>query len=182
MTVPNIITTIRIILAPIFIIYLIEGNFFSALIVFVICGISDGLDGLVARLFNQKSKTGAYLDPIADKIILSSAFVALFINGSLPGWLAVSVITRDIFITIGVFVILLNKVELKIRPSIFSKITTCLQFITLSFILLRPFYPLNPLWYQTLYYFTAGFTVISGLHYIHYWFKMMGEAMDHNNS
>ncbi len=84
MTVPNLITTIRIILAPVFIIYLINDQFLSALVVFVICVASDGLDGLVARLFNQKSTLGTYLDPLADKILLVSAFITLAVRGYLP--------------------------------------------------------------------------------------------------
>ncbi|MBW1805300.1 MAG: CDP-alcohol phosphatidyltransferase family protein, partial [Deltaproteobacteria bacterium] len=65
MTVPNLITTIRIILAPIFVIYLINDQFLMGLVVFVVCGVSDGVDGLIARIFNQRSKLGTYLDPLA---------------------------------------------------------------------------------------------------------------------
>lgn len=103
MTVPNLITTIRIILAPVFIIYLINDQFLSALVVFVLCVASDGLDGLVARLFNQKSTLGSYLDPLADKILLVAAFITLSVRGYLPSWLTVLVIARDVMIMLGIF-------------------------------------------------------------------------------
>ncbi|MBN1106835.1 MAG: CDP-alcohol phosphatidyltransferase family protein, partial [Deltaproteobacteria bacterium] len=137
MTVPNLITTIRIILTPVFVIYLIQDAFFSALIVFILCGISDGVDGLVARLFNQKSRLGTYMDPLADKIILATGIVVLAVRGFLPSWLAVTVLARDVLILLGVVVMALNRVELKIRPSIISKITTCLQFLTVIAVLSR---------------------------------------------
>ena len=176
MTVPNLITTIRIILAPIFIIYLLDDRFLSALIVFVLCGVSDGLDGLVARLFNQKSNLGAYLDPMADKILLVSAFIALSVLGPLPAWLTVTVIARDLLILLGVFVLFLNGREFTVRPSILSKITTCLQFILVMAVLAKDFLSFPSMFYPFFFYLTALSTIISGLHYMHYWFKMMGEG------
>ena len=76
MTIPNLITTLRIILAPIFVIYLINDQFLPALIVFIIGGVSDGVDGFLARVFHQRSKLGTYLDPLADKILLVAAWPA----------------------------------------------------------------------------------------------------------
>ena len=84
MTIPNLITAFRIILAPVFVIYLINDRLNAALVVFLICMISDGIDGMVARLFNQKSRLGAYLDPLADKTLLVTAFVLLAMRGYLP--------------------------------------------------------------------------------------------------
>ena len=166
----------RIILAPIFIIYLINDKYLSALIVFVLCGVSDGLDGLVARIFNQKSKVGAYLDPLADKILLLSAFVALSVAGLLPSWLTVLVISRDILILLGVVIIFLNGLKIIIRPSILSKITTCLQFATIIAVLSKDYIPYPQKFHYYLFSITALFTVGSGLHYMHFWFRMMGEG------
>ena len=176
MTVPNLITTIRIILAPIFVIYLIDDQFLSALIIFVICGVSDGIDGLVARIFKQKSKIGTYLDPLADKIVLIAAFVVLSIRGYLPTWLTVTVIARDLVILLGVFVLFLNQLEFNIKPSILSKINTCLQFITVIAILSKGFFAFTSNQYIYLFYITAFFTISSGLHYMQYGFKMIGEG------
>jgi cardiolipin synthase len=182
MTVPNLITAIRIILAPVFIIYLINDQFLSALIVFLLCAISDCLDGMLARLLKQKSKLGSYLDPLADKFLLVAAFITLSIRGVLPPWLTVMVIARDILILLGVIVLFLNKMELKINPSIVSKITTCLQFITVVVVLARNHLPFGMEAYSTIFYITALFTISSGLHYMHYGFKMMGESSQERKS
>ena len=176
MTVPNLITTIRIILTPIFVIYLIDDELLSALIVFVLCGVSDGVDGMVARLFNQKSRLGTYLDPLADKIVLVTAYVVLSVSHLLPSWLAVTVLARDVIILLGVLVMALQHVDFNIRPSILSKITTCLQFITVIAVLGRGYLKLPSELHVFLLYVTAVFTIGSGLHYMHYWFRFMGEG------
>lgn len=181
MTVPNVITSIRIILTPIFVIYLIHDEFLYALIIFVMCGVSDGVDGLVARLFNQKSRVGTYLDPLADKIILVSAFIVLSIRDFLPSWLTVTVIARDVMILLGVFVLFLNRLEFNIRPSLVSKITTCTQFVVVIGVLSEEYFLFLGRYNPYLYYFTALFTISSGLHYMHYWFKMMAETSDNRS-
>ncbi|MEA1899712.1 MAG: CDP-alcohol phosphatidyltransferase family protein, partial [Thermodesulfobacteriota bacterium] len=96
--IPNILTVIRILLTPLFVIFLLRNLFSFALLVFTIAAISDALDGLFARYFNQHTALGAYLDPIADKLLLTSAFVSLAILKIVPGWLTVIVISRDILI------------------------------------------------------------------------------------
>lgn len=173
MTIPNLITLLRIILTPVFVIYLINGHLTSALIVFVICSASDGVDGFVARVFKQKSKLGSFLDPLADKLLLVTAFLALAAMAHLPAWLTVTVIARDVMILLGVLVIHLNKLELHIRPSVLSKINTCFQFITLTAVLSKGFLFLSPAVYQYLYYSTALLTIASGLHYIQYGLRIM---------
>ena len=176
MTVPNLITMIRIILAPIFIIYLIDDQLLTGLIVLVICGISDGLDGLIARMFNQKSKLGTYLDPLADKIILVSAFITLTVRGFLPSWLTVMVISRDVMILLGVFILFMNNLKFNIKPAASSKITTCLQFVTVIAVLAKNYIVFLDGYYPFLFYATAFFTVISFLQYMYQWFRMMGET------
>lgn len=173
MTIPNFITLLRIILAPVFVIYLINDNITAAFIVFVVCSVSDGVDGFVARFFNQKSKLGAYLDPLADKLLLVTAFVVLAAMGHLPAWLTVTVIARDVTILLGVLTIHLNKLELRIRPSALSKINTCLQFLTVTAVLAKGLLTLSPMFYLSLYYGTVFFTVASGLHYIQYGLRVM---------
>lgn len=175
MTVPNLITTIRIILAPIFIIYLLNDQFLEALYVFVIAGISDGADGLVARIFNQKSRLGAFLDPLADKILLVAAFVVLAVQSHIPSWLAVIVITRDLLILLGVLIVFLYRGHLKIRPSMLSKITTCLQLGTVFLVLVRNHFHLFSNYAHFIYWVTGIMTIVSGLHYIRSWFLIMGE-------
>jgi len=173
MTLPNLITILRIVLTPVFVIYLIHDNLTSALVVFVVCTASDGVDGMVARLFNQKSRLGAYLDPLADKLLLVTSFLILAARGHLPVWLTVAVIARDVTILLGVVVIHLNKLELHIRPSVVSKINTCFQFITVTAVLSKGLVSLSPGLYLYFYYATLLFTVASGLHYIQYGLKVM---------
>ncbi len=96
MNLPNILTLIRVLLTPIFVILIINKYFEWALLTFAIAGITDGLDGLIARLTHQRTELGAYLDPIADKLLTFAAFISLAIIEMIPSWLVVIVITRDI--------------------------------------------------------------------------------------
>lgn len=173
MTIPNLITLLRIILAPVFVIYLINDQLTAAFIIFVVCSVSDGVDGFVARFFNQKSKLGAYLDPLADKLLLVTAFIVLAAMGHLPAWLTVTVIARDVTILLGVLIIHLNKLELRIRPSALSKINTCFQFLTVAAVLSKGLFPLFSKLYLFFYYATAFFTIASGFHYIQYGLKVL---------
>ena len=176
MTVPNLISIIRIILTPIFIIYLINGEFLPALVVFILAGVSDAADGLIARLFNQKSELGVYLDPLADKILLVAAFIALSVIQLIPPWLTVIVISRDILILLGVLILFLNKTDFNIRPSIFSKVTTCLQLGSVFLVLSKDYLPFISQLNDPVFWVTGVFTITSGLHYIRYWFKTIGEG------
>ena len=176
MTVPNLITTIRIILAPVFVIYLINDQFLPALIVFLLCAVSDGLDGMLARLMNQRSRLGAYLDPLADKLLLVAAFVTLSVRGYLPAWLTVLVFSRDTMILLGVLILFLIRMEFTIKPTPVSKITTWAQFITILAVLLQAYLPSFTRFYPYIFYVTALLTISSGLHYIHNWFRLIGEG------
>jgi len=178
MTIPNFITIIRIILTPIFVIYIINDELISGLIVLIISGLSDGVDGFVARVFNQKSKLGAYLDPLADKIILISAFVTLSIRDLLPSWLTVLVISRDIMILMGVLILFLHGMKISIKPAVSSKITTCLQFITLILVLSKDYIANFEKYYPYLFYLTALFTILSFLQYTYHWLKLQWDTKD----
>ncbi|HDG96876.1 MAG TPA: CDP-diacylglycerol--glycerol-3-phosphate 3-phosphatidyltransferase [Desulfobacterales bacterium] len=176
MTIPNLITSLRIILAPIFIIYLLNERFLPALVVFVIAGLSDGADGLVARLFNQKSTLGSYLDPLADKILLVAAFVVLSFRGFVPSWLTVIVISRDVLILLGVLVLFLNGLSITIRPSLISKTTTCLQLATVFVALSTCYLHFSSGFHRLVYWLTGLFTISSGLHYMYFWFQVIGNG------
>jgi len=176
MTIPNLITSLRIILAPIFIIYLLNERFLPALVVFVVAGLSDGADGLVARIFNQKSTLGSYLDPLADKILLVAAFVVLSFRGFMPSWLTVIVISRDVLILLGVSVLFINGLSIKIQPSLISKTTTCLQLITVFVVLSAGYFHFSPGFHRLVFWLTGLFTISSGLHYMYFWFKVIGNG------
>lgn len=176
MTIPNLITSIRIILAPLFIIYLINERFLAALIVFAAAGVSDGIDGLTARLFNQRSQVGAFLDPLADKILLVSAFVVLAVRGFVPPWLTVLVISRDVLILLGALILFLNDSDFRVRPSVLSKMNTCLQLTAVFMVLCKGYIPLPNYLSISVFWMTGFLTISSGLHYMLYWFRMMGES------
>ena len=139
--------------------------FFFALIVFSYAAITDGLDGLLARYFNQYSVLGAYLDPLADKLLLSSAYVCLGVLGVLPGWLTVIVITRDILIMVAIAVFAITNIEIDMNPSLASKWTTVAQLCTVIWVLLDPSLPGAEIVIRVLIWSTAALTIFSGLHY-----------------
>ncbi|MBN1932857.1 MAG: CDP-alcohol phosphatidyltransferase family protein [Desulfobacterales bacterium] len=164
---PNILTITRILLTPLFIIYLLKDMYMFALLVFTVAAVSDGLDGLLARCFNQRTVLGAYLDPIADKLLLTSAFISLAVLKIIPAWVTVLVITRDVLIVIGLSIFTLRDIDFEIQPSIASKLTTVVQLSTIFFTLLDMKLETLLTVKYTFYWVTAILTIISGLHYIY---------------
>ncbi|HSQ86566.1 MAG TPA: CDP-alcohol phosphatidyltransferase family protein, partial [Desulfobacterales bacterium] len=164
--IPNILTVIRILLTPIFVIFLLKDLFHFALLVFAIAAITDGLDGLLARYFNQYTVLGAYLDPIADKLLLASAFVSLAVLKIIPPWLAVIVLSRDILIITGIALFSLSDIPIEMNPSLVSKWTTVAQFFTILLTLLDPGIQGIQIAKRMLFWVTASLTIASGLHYL----------------
>ena len=167
MNLPNILTLIRILLIPVFVILIINGSFHRALLTFVVAGITDGLDGLIARITRQRTELGAYLDPIADKLLLSAGYIALAIAEKLPSWLAVIVITRDVVILLGILVMFLLNHRPKIQPSMISKMTTAFQILTVVLGLVADFHPNFSRLSSVAIYGTTILTILSGAHYIY---------------
>lgn len=165
--VPNILTLVRLLLTPLFVILLLRRQLHPALLVFVLAGVSDGLDGLIARCFDQRTILGAYLDPIADKVLLVSAFVCLAILGLVPDWLTVIVISRDVLIVIGIVIFTLTQKSYRIRPSMVSKCTTTVQILTVIAALLAADIPSFAPILTGLVWSVALLTTVSGLHYIY---------------
>jgi cardiolipin synthase (CMP-forming) len=179
MNIPNALTIIRIVFVPIIIIFLIQGSFFKALILFTLLGITDALDGALARFLNQQTTLGAYLDPIADKALMMSCFITLSIKHAIPGWLTVIVISRDCIILIGISVLALMSIAYEIRPSVVSKITTLLQILTIFFVLaVKSFViPYGQEWLLPISFgLTTLFTVISGFHYLFRGIRLMNQV------
>ena len=182
LNIPNILTVIRILLTPLFVIFLIKNLYSCALLTFTVAGISDGLDGLLARYFNQRTVLGAYLDPIADKLLLTSAFVSLAILKVIPGWLTVIVISRDILITIGIVIFSIVNIDFVVKPSIASKCTTVSQLATVFLTLLSLSIPITIFIKFPLYWLTAVLTIISGLHYIYIGLNILQNASLNNKA
>ncbi len=173
MSIPNIITLIRIVLIPWFAILLINGSFNQALWVFAAAAVSDGLDGLIARWFSQKTLLGSFLDPIADKMLLSTAYVALAVLKEIPIWLSVIVISRDVVIVLGVSLLFLNQVRFEIKPTAISKMTTIFQLLLVLMILSSGYIHFGVWLRQGLVLATLIFTILSGLHYIYSGLKIL---------
>ena len=167
LTIPNLITLFRIILTPLFIIFLIQGNYRKAFVVFVLAGVSDMADGLIARTWQQKSRLGSYLDPLADKLLMAASFVTLSIYHQIPPWLTVVVLSRDVILAVGVVIFRLADIPLVVRPSLAGKWTTTFQLITVGFVLLNKIWAFPPLVLPVFFYVTGALTTVSGLQYFY---------------
>jgi cardiolipin synthase len=160
---------------PLFVIFIMDKHYGWALITFVIAGITDGIDGLIARITHQRTELGAYLDPIADKLLLFSAFITLAIVEIIPSWLVVIVITRDVIILVGFLVMLLTGYHPKINPRLLSKMTTAFQIITIALVLLSGYYPTFKELSVIAVYGTAVMTILSGSQYIFIGTRILNE-------
>jgi cardiolipin synthase len=166
-TVPNQITFLRLGFLPFFLILIAYDHYRSALLVLVIAGLSDGIDGLLARSLNQRSALGAYLDPIADKLLLSSSFVILAFKKQVAWWLTILVLSRDVLILIVAVVILLVSGYRPFPPSIYGKLTTASEIVLVFLVVLGAAYPqyhvgvLN----HVLVYAVTVLSIVSAFHY-----------------
>ena len=171
LTTANQLTLLRIVFVPVFVILLVYGQVGWALMTFVAAGITDVLDGVIARRYGQKTTIGAYLDPIADKLLMTSSVVILslpqmgFAN-SLPRWLMILMISRDVFIFIFALVTVLIAGFRIFPPSTYGKASTVLQVLTIFAILFCNWRgPVVPE-LQILFYLAGFMTAFSGLHYL----------------
>jgi len=175
LTIPNLITLARILLTPLFIIFLIQGQYRKALIVFLLAGLSDLVDGLVARRWHQKSPLGAYLDPLADKLLMSSSFVTLSIARLIPPWLTVVVLSRDVTVALGVAIFRLADLPLVMSPTRLGKWTTTLQIFTILLVLVGKIWSLPPLLLTGTFWLTGVITTLCGVHYVFIGLRLMGQ-------
>ena len=163
---PNLFSIARVVLLLPFIYFLQQKSYGLAFAIFVLAGVTDAIDGAMARLLHQRTVLGAYLDPAADKVLMTFAYIALSSFSLLPWWLTFLVIGRDVVIVLGILFLRLFSRPVEARPSAASKITTCLQIATIAAPLFSlSLYP-SPWLTDGLTMATAGGTVISGLQYI----------------
>jgi cardiolipin synthase (CMP-forming) len=180
---PNFLTLLRIIAIPIFLIVLSDGDVGLALVIFILAGVTDALDGAIARLTNTRTTLGAYMDPLADKMLILSAFVVFAFMDAIPRWLTVVVISREVIILTGYLTLfLLTQQLMEIRPSAVSKAATALHLTTLSGVLICLWSPeaLSMTLRGTLYYVTGAVTAASGFHYIYRglrWYQQKSTAV-----
>ena len=167
-TAPNQLTLLRMIFVPFIVIHMVEGRYLWALVVFVIAGFSDCLDGLLARTLHQQTLLGQYLDPIADKLLLSTIFLVLSILRKIPWKFTVVVFSRDISILAASAVLFAIAGLRNFRPSIFGKANTVSQIAAVFFVLLFQIRPQRWIWIARTEFLRATFffTIISALHYV----------------
>ncbi len=176
MTIPNLISIIRLAMVPYIVMTLIEGRFLLAFVLFVAVGISDGVDGFIARKFNQRTELGAYLDPLADKALLISVFVVLGYLEIIPVWLAIAVITRDVLITAGVLVAFAIGNPIAIKPLFVSKANTATQIVLVSVAIGAPAFSLDlAIVKSVLVWLSGALTVTSAFAYFAAWTRHVTE-------
>jgi cardiolipin synthase (CMP-forming) len=169
---PNTLTIARILIIPVFITSIIYKRYDYSLYLFIIAALTDLFDGLFARLKNQKTALGTFLDPLADKFLLVTVFIILTVYGWIPKWLTITVISRDIIIVTGWLLLYLVMGISKVEPSLLGKTTIWIQSMLIAYILFDinlPFLPDIPSW---IFLVAAGITIISGLHYIYKGMKL----------
>jgi cardiolipin synthase len=174
-TIPNLLSILRMGLIPLFIILVVNGDAPKALLLFVVAGVTDALDGFIARFWHQQSLLGAYLDPMADKLLLTTAYVVLSIPSlnhgtQIPPWVTILVIARDVLLVSVALVLYLAAGIKKFPPSVLSKLNTVFQVTAVALVLVSGVFPEQrsiELAAVTTLYLVGGLTLASGLHYVY---------------
>ncbi|HMK55761.1 MAG TPA: CDP-alcohol phosphatidyltransferase family protein [Dissulfurispiraceae bacterium] len=165
---PNVITLARIVLIPVFVTALIYHKYDYALAFFAVAGITDLLDGLLARITDQKTKLGAFLDPLADKFLLLTSFILFSVYGWVPTWLTITVISRDLVVTLGWLLLYLTSHTTGVAPTMTGKAAIASQLLLIAYILLAinlPGLPDEaPLASMLI---VAALTIVSGFQYVY---------------
>ncbi len=188
LTIPNLLSLLRMALVPVFIIAVRYGEPKKALLIFVFAGITDALDGFIARIAKQQSLLGTYLDPIADKLLLTSAWVVLAIPNlaqaaPVPLWVTILVISRDLLIVIMALVLYLALGVRKFPPTVISKVTTVVQVTTVVIVLIAGIAANETARFAValdfladfFIYLTAALTLASGLYYVYLASSLVGD-------
>ena len=175
LNVPNMLTLLRILMTPVIVYMVLEDKPWAAVVLMVIAGCTDMLDGAIARYFHQKTTVGAYLDPLADKILLMSLFVSLFFMGEVPLFVFIAVVFRDVLIVLGAAMYQIFTGQLTMQPSLASKATTFIQILYVSLLLLNMAMPMDTIYITWVAWCVFALTCISGVHYLLSWtYKALG--------
>ncbi len=174
---PNIITIARMLMVPLTVWLIIAGRHELAFFVFILAGVSDGVDGFIAKRFNMRTELGAWLDPLADKLLLISIYVTLGVMDKLPAWLAILVVSRDVLIMGGVVLAWLLDAPVRMKPLWTSKLNTTVQIIFAGAFLffLGNDWPVDRL---VIYGapVVAALTIVSGALYLRDWLRHMTDV------
>ena len=179
MNLPNFITLLRIAATPVAVWLIVENHLIWAFWVFIVAGISDGVDGFIAKRFNMETELGKYLDPIADKVLLVSVYVTLGIEGILPNWVVILVVFRDVFIVGGALLFETMTHSLTMQPLMVSKINTVLQITLATTVMASVGYGIALAGVlDILMVLTAMATILSGVTYAVVWVKRWSQLED----
>ncbi len=172
--IPNFITLARMVMTPVAVLMIVSERYLEAFLTFLLAGVSDAVDGFIARHFDLRTELGAYLDPLADKALLISIYVALAIYAELPAWVAIAVVSRDVMILVAVLVSWLLDKPVEIRPVWESKLNTAAQIALAGFALGARAYGVDPRPIQTYLEWTVAVTTVaSGVVYVAQWLDHM---------
>jgi cardiolipin synthase len=166
MNLPNLLTIIRILLIPALVNCLVYGYYVYGLLIFLLAGLTDSLDGIIARTSNQRTILGAYLDPMADKLLLNACFVTLAVLHLIPSWIAIIVVSRDFILIVGTLILHLTQTRFNIDPTWLGKSTTVVQLLYIILVLAWITFERDMAVLTPFLFLTAVITVLSGLHYI----------------
>ena len=164
---PNTLTISRIVVIPLFVTAVIYRRYDYALYLFAVAALTDTFDGLIARMRNQKTALGTFLDPLADKFLLVTSFILFSIYGLLPTWLTITIISRDIIVVTGWIVLYFVTHTTTVEPSLVGKAAIALQLVLICYILFSLNLPNLPDIREYLTWITAVFTILSGLQYLY---------------
>ena len=171
---PNVLSVIRIILTVPVVIALLKGQYLLTLLLFLLAGISDALDGWIAKQFSFQTRLGSILDPMADKILLTCTFITLYWVGILPLWLFMLIFVRDVIIVAGALGYFLGEMtsdsEL-LQPTLISKFNTVLQIALVLFLMLIQIYVEFAIFLEMVFIIVATSTGLSGADYMWLWIK-----------
>ncbi len=169
-TIPNGITLLRLAATPFFFLSVVSGNYKLGLVIFVVAGVSDGIDGFLARCFGMRSLLGSYLDPIADKMLMVTAYIALTWPNegavTVPLWLTVMALSRDVLIVIVALILYLAAGVREFPPSLWGKSTTVMHIVTLGLVLVANVWAVPEAVLSACFYLALLLTVVSGTDYV----------------
>lgn len=178
LNIPNMLTLARIFLTPFIVYAIIENQPVLALILMGVAGLTDMLDGAIARFLDQRSTVGAFMDPLADKLMLISTIVTLYFIEHIPTFLFLAVVFRDMVIVVGALVYELVTRNLEMTPTIASKITTFLQIMLVLTVLTDMAWQIPEILLPVMIWTTFAFTCISGVQYMIVWMSKAANAED----
>lgn len=177
LSIPNLITLARILLVPVVVWAIAAGRMDLAFLLFLVAAVSDGVDGFLAKRFNMQTELGAYLDPLADKVMIVSIYVTLASTGVIPLWIVILVVSRDIMIVGAIILSWLIGNPVAIRPHVVSKVNTAAQIVYAALVLALFGYGINagPLLTLVMV-LVAVLTLLSVAFYVRDWVRHMNSA------